>query len=112
MVSPVPLFAVAVLEPEVFDQFPGFKRRFDWFMANHLTLRQCIHTLVQTSQQELEQGSGKTLLAIVNPNKLRLILQKMLDESESFSPYGIFPPPVIIPSTPIYLSMWDPSSIG
>lgn len=86
MVGLIPIFAVAVLEPEIFVQFPGFKRRFDWFMSNRPKLRQCIHTLVQTSQH----GSGdKTLLSIVNPDKLRLILQKMLDESEFLSPYGI-----------------------
>ncbi|MEN9226333.1 MAG: hypothetical protein Q6M54_12770 [Thermostichus sp. DRC_bins_24] len=86
MVGLIPIFAVAVLESEIFDQFPGFKRRFDWFMGNRPKLRQCIHTLVQTSGQG---AGGKTLLSIVNPDKLRLILQKMLDESEFFSPYGI-----------------------
>ncbi len=86
MVGLIPIFAVTVLDSELFEKFPGFKRRFDWFMSNRPKLRQCIHTLVQTSQQ----GSGnKTLLSIVNPDKLRLILEKMLDESEFLSPYGV-----------------------
>ncbi|MGF1575522.1 MAG: glucosidase, partial [Cyanophyceae cyanobacterium] len=34
MVGLIPLFAVTILEAEVFEQFPGFARRYDWFMHN------------------------------------------------------------------------------
>jgi hypothetical protein len=32
LVGLIPLFAVLVLEPEALEKFPGFKRRFEWFL--------------------------------------------------------------------------------
>src|SRR5271155_4179803 len=32
LVGLIPLFAVLVIEPETLDKFPGFKRRFEWFL--------------------------------------------------------------------------------
>jgi hypothetical protein len=33
LVGLIPLFAVMVLEPDTLEKFPGFKRRFEWFMS-------------------------------------------------------------------------------
>ncbi len=82
MVGLIPLFAVETLEAEILDTFPGFKKRFEWFVKNrpHLTRNiACMETGI----------SKRRLLAIVNPDKLRKILHKMLDETEFLSPYGI-----------------------
>src|SRR5260370_35462505 len=35
MVGLIPLFAVETLEPEIVHRLPGFKRRMQWFIANH-----------------------------------------------------------------------------
>jgi hypothetical protein len=32
LVGLIPLFAVLVIEPETLEKFPGFKRRFEWFL--------------------------------------------------------------------------------
>jgi hypothetical protein len=32
LVGLIPLFAVLVLEPDTLERFPGFKRRFEWFL--------------------------------------------------------------------------------
>jgi hypothetical protein len=89
MVGLIPLFAVAVLDVEIFERFPNFARRYDWFMHNRPRLKQCINTLVQSKDSNQRAPGSKTLLAIVSPDKLRAILRTMLDESEFLSPYGI-----------------------
>jgi hypothetical protein len=39
MVGLIPLFATEILEPEIMEAFPGFRKRFEWFINNrpHLT---------------------------------------------------------------------------
>jgi hypothetical protein len=82
IVSLVPLFAVETIEPELLEQLPDFKRRLDWFMRERRDLAgecACLH----------EGPTGRLLLAIVNPERLRRILTVMLDEREFLSPYGV-----------------------
>jgi hypothetical protein len=83
LVGLIPLFAIATIEQETLDKFPGFKRRLDWFINNRPDLKKnvaCMET----------PGVGATrLLAIAYPDKLRRILRPMLDEAEFLSPYGI-----------------------
>lgn len=83
LVGLIPLFAIATIEQETLEKFPGFKRRLDWFINNRPDLRKnvaCMET----------PGVGATrLLAIAYPDKLRRILRPMLDEAEFLSPYGI-----------------------
>jgi hypothetical protein len=83
MVGLIPLFAVETLEPETLDKLPGFKRRLEWFLENRPDLTgnvACMRT----------PGHGeRRLLSIVDRDKLRRVLQFMLDESEFLSPHGI-----------------------
>ncbi|NDJ19964.1 MGH1-like glycoside hydrolase domain-containing protein [Myxacorys almedinensis] len=84
MVGLVPLFAVEILDPSVLDQFAGFKKRFEWFIKNRPNLQRNIASLETAGNQ------AQRLLAIVSPTeRLRPILQRLLDESEFLSPYGI-----------------------
>ena len=83
VVGLVPLFAVGTLEPEILEKFDSFKRRTDWFIHNRHDLTAGI-ACMQT------EGVGeRRLLAIAHPDKLRRLLEKMLDEAEFLSPYGI-----------------------
>lgn len=83
MVGLIPLFAVETIETETLKQFPAFKERVEWFIKNRVDLVQNIACMRR-------EGVGeRRLLAIAYPEKLRRILQKMLDETEFFSPYGI-----------------------
>lgn len=78
-----PLFAVTTLEPEDLKALPGFRRRMEWFIRNRPDLSRNV-ACMQTP------GVGaRRLLAIAYRDKLRRILQKMLDETEFLSPYGI-----------------------
>ncbi|HAX77849.1 MAG TPA: glucosidase [Cyanobacteria bacterium UBA11372] len=83
MVGLVPLFAVETLEQNMLERFPGFRKRFEWFINNRPNLQKNIACLDKP-------GIGASrLLAIISPEKLKPILQRMLDETEFLSPYGI-----------------------
>ncbi len=83
LVGLIPLFAVSTLEPALLNQLPGFKERLEWFVANRPDLCRNIASL------KTEGMGARRLLAIAHPEKLRRILERMLDEAEFFSPYGI-----------------------
>ncbi len=83
VVGLIPLFAVETLEPRVIDRFPGFKRRMEWFIQNRRDLTHNVASMVVPGKGE------RRLLSIADPNQLRLILSRMLDEDEFLSPCGI-----------------------
>ena len=83
VVGLVPLFAVETLEPRLIDQFPGFKRRMQWFIENRRDLTHNVASMVSPGKGE------RRLLSIVDQYQLRRILDRMLDEDEFLSPYGI-----------------------
>jgi hypothetical protein len=79
----IPLFAVETLEPRLLEQFPGFKRRLEWFVANRRDLTCNVASMVVPGRGE------RRLLSIVSPGQLSRILKPMLDENEFLSPFGI-----------------------
>ncbi|MGB8701096.1 MAG: glucosidase [Thermosynechococcaceae cyanobacterium] len=87
MVGLIPLFAVTTIEPEQLNRLPAFKARLEWFLRHRPNLVQNLACM------ETPGVGARRLLAICSPksasDKLRRILQKMLDESEFFSPHGI-----------------------
>lgn len=83
LVGIIPLFAVATLEADFLDRLPAFRKRFDWFLAHREDL--CL----QTSCLKTKGVSDRRLLAILDRKKLIRILEKLLDEKEFLSPFGI-----------------------
>jgi len=83
MVGLIPLFAVETLEPEIVDRLPGFKRRMQWFIDNHPDVPEHIE-MTQRSARGVRR-----LLSLVNRKHLKRVLNRMLDETEFFSPYGV-----------------------
>jgi hypothetical protein len=83
MVGLIPLFAVETIEPEILDRLPAFKQRMEWFIANRPDLTRNVACMRTPGQGE------RRLLSIVWPERLRRVLQVMLDESEFLSDYGI-----------------------
>jgi hypothetical protein len=83
MVGLIPLFAVTTLELATLDQFPGFVRRMQWFIRNRPDLKENVACM------ETPGVGARRLLAIAYRSKLQRILQKMLDETEFLSDYGI-----------------------
>jgi len=82
MVGLIPLFAVMTIDQELVDSLPGFKRRMEWFENNR-------HDLVTQCSIGKRDISERRFLSIIDQFKLRRILEKMLDEEEFLSPYGI-----------------------
>ena len=83
MVGLIPLFAVETLEPEVLEALPGFKRRLEWFIDNRPDL------IANAACMRTRGAKERRLLSIVTQERLRRVLQVMLDENEFLSPYGI-----------------------
>jgi hypothetical protein len=83
MVGLSPLFAVETLEPEIVDRLPGFKRRMQWFIDNHLDIAEHIN---MTERSAL---GVRRLLSLVSRKQLKRVLARMLDETEFLSPYGV-----------------------
>lgn len=82
LVGLIPLCAVEVLEPAVVDALPGFKRRMQWFLENRPEL--ALHV------EAASTGDGvRRLLTLANRRRLVRVLERMLDEREFLSPYGI-----------------------
>jgi hypothetical protein len=84
MVGLIPLFSTGVLESETLRRCPGFQRRMAWVMKNRPELAASVAHLPSTSDK-----AGPQLLALVNEDRLRRILSRMLDESEFLSPHGL-----------------------
>ena len=83
MVGLIPLFAVEPIPADLIAKFPDFARRLEWFIDNRPDLTEglaCMRTL---------GAMDRRLFSVVNPDKLRKILQRLLDESEFLSPHGV-----------------------
>ncbi|MGK7921805.1 MAG: glucosidase [Trichodesmium sp.] len=83
IVGLIPLFAVAIIDSETLQKLPKFQKRVNWFMANRIDLSANIACMEACGIE------SERLLAIVSPERLKIILGKMLDENEFFSDYGI-----------------------
>jgi hypothetical protein len=85
MVGLIPLIAVEVLEDDVLEHLPGFRKRLQWFLENRQDLAQNI------SYMEAEGAClpGRRLLAIPSRARLERALRYLLDENEFLSPFGI-----------------------
>lgn len=83
MVGLIPLLAVETVEPALLHALPGFKKRFDWFVENRPDLQRNVACLQTHGREE------RRLLAVVDPETLGEILEKMLDENKFLSPHGI-----------------------
>ncbi|MEM6821631.1 MAG: glucosidase [Verrucomicrobiota bacterium] len=85
MVGLVPLLTVEIIDKSVLDKLPGFKRRMDWFIKNRFDLANHISYCDETCSQV----KGRRLLAIPSQNRLKRLLERMLDPEEFMSDYGI-----------------------
>jgi hypothetical protein len=82
MVGLIPLTAVATLEAEQLERFPGFAERMDWFLRNRPDLAKLVAPWE-------EQGSGeRRLLALVHGDRLRRVLGRLFDPAEFLSEHG------------------------
>jgi hypothetical protein len=83
MVGLLPLAAVAIFEEGTLEKLPTARKRIQEFMERRPDLAASIH------MPGTPGVAGRHLLATVNEEKLRRILERMLDENEFFGPHGI-----------------------
>ncbi|MDB6156147.1 MAG: Mannosyl oligosaccharide glucosidase [Chthoniobacteraceae bacterium] len=86
LVGLLPLFAVEILEQNVINKLPGFKKRLKWYVKNRYDIAQNI------SYKKRSTSDGhhiQRLLAIPSRERLIRVLKYLLDENEFLSPHGI-----------------------
>ena len=83
IVGLIPMFAVEVVEHTLLEKLPNFRKRMDWILKNKPELANLV------SHWEVEGKGGKHLMSVLRKTRLTRILQRMADEKEFLSPYGI-----------------------
>jgi hypothetical protein len=83
LVGLLPLIAVEVLDEQLIDRLPDFRKRLAWFLKNRHDLTKHI------SFAECQAQGSRMLLAIPSREKLLRVLSVLLDESEFLSNYGV-----------------------
>ena len=83
MVGLTPLFAVETLDPVLLAKVPDFEKRLEWY----LNYRSDLASLVSRWNVE---GSGQCrLLSLLRGHRMKMLLRRMLDETEFLSQYGV-----------------------
>jgi hypothetical protein len=86
IVGLLPIIAVQVLEDDVIDALPGFRKRMLWFLENRKDL---VRTISLDADRTLREGHRHRILSIVSRKRLERVLRYMLDPQEFLSPHGI-----------------------
>ncbi len=76
------LYAVATIKQEVFDQLPDFAKRFEWYKNYRLKNN-------RFWPKEEHSNSDELLLSLVQTNRLKALLKRLLDENEFLADGGI-----------------------
>jgi hypothetical protein len=85
MVGLLPLCATTVIEPWQRERVPRLVAHFTERVRRMPELMEGIHPMGPQHRGYGDRG----IFAVVNPERLRRILTRMLDENEFLSPYGI-----------------------
>ncbi|HUR12456.1 MAG TPA: hypothetical protein VM012_13860 [Flavitalea sp.] len=83
MVGLIPLFAVEVLDDTLLEQQDDFEARMKWFLENRPDLAKLISSWQEKNVNE------KHLLSLLRADEIKKILNRMLDETEFLSEFGI-----------------------
>jgi hypothetical protein len=74
---------VETLEAADLERLPGFHKRMQWFIDHRPDLAHNVASMTREGKQE------RRLLSVLQRDRLIRVLERMLDESEFLSPYGI-----------------------
>ncbi len=83
MVGLIPLFAVETIDQELLDALPEFKARLEWY----LDYRPELAALV--GRWNVPGCGERRLLSLVPGDRIQPILERLLDETEFLSDYGV-----------------------
>ncbi|WBV55978.1 glucosidase [Chryseobacterium daecheongense] len=83
IVGLIPMFAVEVIDDEVIEKLPNFKKRMHWVLENKPELAALV------SHWEVKGQDSKHLLSLLRGHRLKRLLNRMLDPNEFLSDYGV-----------------------
>ncbi|MEJ7685049.1 MAG: hypothetical protein WKG06_45830 [Segetibacter sp.] len=83
MVGLITLFAVEVIDHQSLEDAPEFAKRLKWFLNNRPDLANLV------SRWEDKNEGEKHLLSLLRGHRMKKILNRVLDESEFLSEYGV-----------------------
>jgi hypothetical protein len=83
MVGLLPFCATTVFDGEMLAKYPELKDHFIRFLGARPEMCENIHNVADIG------AGGRRLASILNRERLRRVLEKMLDEDEFLSPFGI-----------------------
>ena len=86
IVGIVPLFAICIVRPETVQRLSGYMKRTRWFVKHRPQLASYISTAAECADPHFK---GARFLALVPKERLVRILERVLDETEFLSPFGI-----------------------
>jgi hypothetical protein len=89
MVGIIPLFAVEVLEQDVIDELPDFKKRLNWFLEHRSDLARHITFCKADTNNGHDHDHAHRLLAVPSRERLTRVLRYVLDENEFLSEFGV-----------------------
>ena len=79
----IPLFAVERLGADLIDALPDFKKRMNWFIEERP------HLMEHLTFHRPNEKHDDCLLALVNEEQFTRIVERMLDEDQFLSDYGL-----------------------
>ncbi|RMF44222.1 MAG: glucosidase [Planctomycetota bacterium] len=91
LVGLIPLCTPVLIEEHQIAQLPGFRKRMEWYLQNRSEMGRFMNYMTQAKTPEglASDPHGVRLLALPSTDRLRRLLQVMLDTDEFLSPFGI-----------------------
>ena len=83
IVGLIPLFAVEIVDHDLLEKLPNFRARMEWILKNKPELADLV------SHWKVEGEGGKHMMSILRKTRLKRVLNRMVDENEFLSDYGI-----------------------
>ena len=83
IVGLIPMFAVEVIDDEMIEKLPNFKKRMKWVLDNKPELAALV------SRWEVKGQDSKHLLSLLRGHRLKRLLTRMLNPQEFLSDYGV-----------------------
>ncbi|MGE5232639.1 MAG: MGH1-like glycoside hydrolase domain-containing protein, partial [Acidobacteriota bacterium] len=83
MVGLIPLFAVEILDAALLAKVPDFTARMEWFLNYRPDLAELVSRFHEPGMED------RRMLSLLRPYRLKSVLERVFDESEFLSPYGV-----------------------
>ncbi len=87
LVGLLPMIAVAVVDQKTINSLPGFKKRMNWFLVNRPELARYVSYGDRGTGRDNDESLR--LLAIPSQKRLRRCLERLVNEDEFLSTFGI-----------------------